>query len=308
MKTNTIRKNKGSKGKFWQELTIGVALVLIFWLLYLFIVQLSPEWLKNWLPSGLFEGGRFNLGAFGDYFGALNALFAGWAFAGLIVTIRQQADELYSTQCEMIKQTRQFRRDDIYRRLEIIKSLKSEIRIENHCGLAPEPFGDKRGNPKRGYEVYVLAWFAKDIERALLKNPDPLTIAELELKKECLHTCQIWIGPWLKSISCLLEDIFHDYGNDPEEVQRLFKMVIATLDIASQQLICQYEGLFVSPAVMPALEKAGLLVTDRPDKVSLLRKQNIHKLFLEIVTKNISVEAALMKWTTENAEKLQSVQ
>lgn len=40
-------------------------------------------------------------GTFGDCFGALNAVFAGCAFAGLIVTIRQQSADLQATREEM---------------------------------------------------------------------------------------------------------------------------------------------------------------------------------------------------------------
>ena len=40
-------------------------------------------------------------GHFGDSFGGLSALFSGFAFIGLIITIRMQADELRQTREEM---------------------------------------------------------------------------------------------------------------------------------------------------------------------------------------------------------------
>lgn len=48
-------------------------------------------------------------GTFGDMFGAINSLFYGLAFAGLIYTILQQREELDLTRQEFIKQNETFR-------------------------------------------------------------------------------------------------------------------------------------------------------------------------------------------------------
>ena len=56
--------------------------VVILWIVYLCIV-----WISTWLPEG-------DKGVFGDSFGALNALFAGLAFAGVIYAILLQQKEL----------------------------------------------------------------------------------------------------------------------------------------------------------------------------------------------------------------------
>jgi hypothetical protein len=55
------------------------------------------------LPSSLF--GISNAGIFGDQFGMVNALFSGMAFAGLIVAITMQRDEL-KLQREELEMTR----------------------------------------------------------------------------------------------------------------------------------------------------------------------------------------------------------
>jgi len=50
-----------------------------------------------WLYSGVFitdRMGDVQAGTFGDMFGAVNALFSGWAFAGVIVAILMQMEEL----------------------------------------------------------------------------------------------------------------------------------------------------------------------------------------------------------------------
>lgn len=67
-----------------------------------------------WVLSGLFitrlyRGLPDSPGTFGDMFGAVNSLFSGLAFAGLIYTILQQREELDLTRQEFIKQNETFR-------------------------------------------------------------------------------------------------------------------------------------------------------------------------------------------------------
>lgn len=62
--------------------------------LYLFIGIVFFIWILSWLGvSCLFDGSE-ERGTFGDQFGAINALFSGLAFAGLIYTILLQHEEL----------------------------------------------------------------------------------------------------------------------------------------------------------------------------------------------------------------------
>lgn len=75
--------------KIWHWLIFGS--VISTWALY------------GFLPSTLF--GISNAGVFGDQFGMVNALFSGMAFAGLIVAITMQRDEL-KLQREELEMTR----------------------------------------------------------------------------------------------------------------------------------------------------------------------------------------------------------
>lgn len=86
---------------------------------------------------------------FGDMFGFLSCLFSGLAFAGLIVTIRQQRDDLELQRQELKRandeaeaQTQQFEeqlelakqaqfRDDFYRRYELLQKNKDAIMFLN---------------------------------------------------------------------------------------------------------------------------------------------------------------------------------
>lgn len=51
-------------------------------------------WILSWLIITHFIKDPTEQGTFGDTFGAVNALFSGLAFAGLIVTLLYQKEEL----------------------------------------------------------------------------------------------------------------------------------------------------------------------------------------------------------------------
>ena len=77
----------------WKTLAITGSIVFILWLL-------------SWVLIDLCISNTTNRGTFGDKFGAINALFSGLAFAGLIVTLLFQKEEL-KLQREELAHTRE---------------------------------------------------------------------------------------------------------------------------------------------------------------------------------------------------------
>ena len=71
------------------------------WLIFFLITVLT-----TWLLNGYLLYGDEQRGTFGDMFGAVNALFSGLAFAGIIYTILLQRTEL-ELQREELRATRQ---------------------------------------------------------------------------------------------------------------------------------------------------------------------------------------------------------
>lgn len=69
------------------------------------IIGVIALWLLSWWGVSKFIDDPTNRGAFGDMFGAVNALFSGLAFAGLIVTLLYQKEEL-QLQREELRVTR----------------------------------------------------------------------------------------------------------------------------------------------------------------------------------------------------------
>ena len=76
---------------------------LVMAAMFLLVVVL---WFSSWLIITHYIKGPTNQGTFGDTFGAINALFSGLAFAGLIATLLYQKEEL-KLQREELQQTRE---------------------------------------------------------------------------------------------------------------------------------------------------------------------------------------------------------
>ena len=90
------------------------------WLcILLAIVGVIVIWAISWMLICKYIDGTDERGLFGDMFGAVNALFSGLAFAGLIVTLLYQKEEL-KLQREELAQTR-----------EELKGQRVEFEVQN---------------------------------------------------------------------------------------------------------------------------------------------------------------------------------
>ena len=105
---------------FWLAF-IGVLVVCVLYVvIMLFVPVKSPVNLES-------------RGAFGDMFGAIGALFSGLAFAGLIVTMLQQRDDLKNQKDEIELQRKEIelQRKDLEAQTEALRLQKEEIAQTN---------------------------------------------------------------------------------------------------------------------------------------------------------------------------------
>jgi len=100
--------------KHKNNLVIWLIVVVAICAAYFFVMFL-------WFPGNMEKRGQF-----GDMFGFLGALFSGLAFAGLIVTIRQQREDLKNQRDEI-----ELQREDLKAQTEALKLQKEEIRQTN---------------------------------------------------------------------------------------------------------------------------------------------------------------------------------
>lgn len=104
--SNDERTRGSSEGASRPRLLLSlITVVIVLWLLYWFLVDLL-------YPPGAEDGG----GVFGDKFGALNALFSGLAFAGILYTIALQRQDL-SIQSRQIAEAERERQRNAYESL-----------------------------------------------------------------------------------------------------------------------------------------------------------------------------------------------
>lgn len=106
--------------------------ILLIWVGYITLLQYLAPWAKEYLFPEFKTDKGFDYGAFGDTFGALNALFAGLAFAGLIVTIRQQAKDLRATKEEMRNTNCEFARQTLESSLFEYINYMYKVRPDHH--------------------------------------------------------------------------------------------------------------------------------------------------------------------------------
>lgn len=113
-------------------------------------------------------------GQFGDLFGAVNALFSGLAFAGLIITIRQQHKDLEyqrqtieQTNREMQNQTEEFNKQNKTMKIErfentFFKMLEVQQNIVNDLYAADSNTEEVKEAPKNNYALITKEILTKD--------------------------------------------------------------------------------------------------------------------------------------------------
>ena len=89
---NDKHNNEETRSRLWIWIIIAIVGVIALWGL-------------SWILIDKYIDSPTDQGTFGDMFGAVNALFSGLAFAGLIVTLLYQKEEL-KLQREELKETR----------------------------------------------------------------------------------------------------------------------------------------------------------------------------------------------------------
>lgn len=126
-KKSQEQEKPDSNNGLWQTLLVAGVVVSIVWLL-------------SWIFIDLFIPDCTERGTFGDKFGAVNALFSGLAFAGLIVTLLYQKEEL-TLQREELRATREEmsrQREEFDKQNKTLKCQRFENTFFNMLSLQQE--------------------------------------------------------------------------------------------------------------------------------------------------------------------------
>lgn len=272
-KQNPVSRTESEPTKnYILELLIWGSIVFLIWLLYCFADSLVPSWIAARLPEIFRENGQLQIGTFGDYFGALNALFAGLAFAGIIVTIRQQSADLRATKKEMRNQTAQFERqnllsklsqikEEVHNRLNWVKQLEKDIEVPLH--------EDGKIHIYRGAQALnELTAMLDEIVKTLFPDED-YTDKTPNLNLITEHYMHYYVAfqyttSWINSICTLLDDMYahfvdlrQHYSKQEDLIKeiidaenRYFRAVINSFHISHIAFIyAHYDTLFTHPII-----------------------------------------------------------
>jgi hypothetical protein len=119
-------------------------MIQTFWEAFKISVRMAKKTNKNWywfggavilwLGSYLFIRYCLGLensdaGTFGDQFGAINALFTGLSFAGIIITLRQQQEELNAQRREFMNSRAT---NFLYQQVKLMNDTLDKLRLNGH--------------------------------------------------------------------------------------------------------------------------------------------------------------------------------
>lgn len=214
-----------------------------------------------------------NAGTYGDMFGGLTCLFSGLAFAGLIVTIRQQRRELKMqvaemerTRDEFKKQTEQFeiqtkqfseqykinciqvRTDDIYRRLGVIRELIKEVKYTRNNYVITTA-GEVINKMK---PVFYTGNDALSVMQSDIFEKMKILFSEKSLSAGQRKTLELFVNdmlmsyftckPFLVSVNGLLEDVSEYFSSFPYHKARFEKLILGCLPDGAKELMCLFRG------------------------------------------------------------------
>lgn len=184
-------------------------------------------------------------GVFGDSFGALNALFSGLAFAGLIITVMLQRDEMHLSRVAFERQ--QFEAS-FFNLLNLYSQNLREIRIA-------------REDAGRHYDgVDALAFLLRRLKQAVtlysqhVQDVDGRIVYEYEIfqnaKSVLVHQAR-----YLSTLQLLLDLVFR-YAHERSERERYVSV------ITSQFTSTEFKYLFYRCLVLPPAHPLPTMVND----------------------------------------------
>ena len=181
-----MAKNKKNKVLIWPWVTVvAVGGVIIIWGLSWFLIcKLIPE------PSNSSTSSSYwtERGTFGDMFGAVNSLFSGLAFAGVIIAIllqrkelELQREELELTRGEFKKQTEEFEKQNdnlniqrfentFFKMLDLLNEIVSNIDHRDGQGKKHLELLEKFGNLPECLECNIVMMILLNLDKFLRKK------------------------------------------------------------------------------------------------------------------------------------------
>lgn len=158
------QNNKETKSRLWIWIVVAIGVVLVLWGL-------------NWCGVSKFINEPTNQGTFGDMFGAVNALFSGLAFAGLIITLLYQREEL-KLQREELQETRK----ELKEQNKTMKRQRFENTFFNMLSLQQEIVANLSVESKevKSAEVVIKNYKGREVFEKIYEGIDVYVLYEIQ--------------------------------------------------------------------------------------------------------------------------------
>ena len=253
--------NDSEKVRWWPWF-IGV---IILWAVYLSII-----WISNWPLEE-------KKGEFGDTFGALNALFAGLAFAGVIYAILLQQRELKLQREELELQRKELEdtRAEIKGQKETLQKQNFESSFFQLLGMHSEIVNSmilKTPSDKpSGRECFrsLLISLQNTLEIAIDRNLPQTEVFNATYEEEFLSQFQPYVGHYFQHLYNIVKFVHeHEFFDEKEfkEKKRYTNFIRAQLSSNELGLLF-YHGLSDRGAKFKDLVEEYALFEDMPPKV-----------------------------------------
>lgn len=227
------------------------------WWVYLVFVVLA--WVISWIGTDLFINESSNRGTFGDKFGAVNALFSGLAFAGVIITILLQREELKATQNAVKAQTDEFEKQN-----ETLALQRFEHSFFNMLSQHNE-FIKVLGDDRKKGVIYFNELFREDIQKVRTRNIQETYAQKYNgIRKANLESYFSGLGLLLKAVG----------SADINNKDNYYDIISTRLTLSEKCLLCLEVGR----------EKGDV------DLQSFMQKQNINKYIVNIIEEDTNFD------------------
>lgn len=178
----------------WIAILVGIG-VLALW---------AGSW---WWISQHFQNSN-ERGTFGDMFGAINALFSGLAFAGLIVTLLYQKEEL-TLQREELKATR----DEFKEQNKTLKRQRFENTFFNMLSLQQEIVTNLSYSQYQGRQTFEMAYISDLRYKISLSGPTAFSSSQTTTRFDHYFRHLYHIYKYLNTTTLITDDERYDYAS-----------------------------------------------------------------------------------------------
>lgn len=207
---------------------------LFLFLLIFLVWREYPSWVFDIFPILDQEVEANNLGVFGDSFGALNTLFSGLAFSGIVISIFLQSRELAETRREIREQNDQFVAQTRIMHLQAFESTFFQLlRMHNENVSFLEIYTDD--SPKRGRqalrELYVKYKRRDHLAELGVKSNE---LVDKDMHYMYFYDCHgVLLSPYYRTIHKVLSFIDNnDVVQDKTFYAGLLKSQLSTYETA----------------------------------------------------------------------------